>query len=157
MPSYRAGRRGAFSAELEFAGKQVLQAFVVHHQHHQVDAFGADLKTPASAADGNKCGRAPAGGGAAAGDAAAVLTAENEAGLDQVRDYHDAFRTVQHFFRNALVGRIHDLLEHVAGILQPLDGIFLGVGQSHAAQQSNQTDYCCKSSFHFLLLGNGFA
>ena len=110
----------------------MLQTFVVHHQHHQVNAFRANLKTPASAADGDERGGAPARGRATAGDAAAMLTAENEAGLDQVRNHDDAFRVIQHFFRDALVGRIHNLLEHVAGILQPLDRILFRIGKSHA-------------------------
>src|SRR4029077_3418959 len=41
-------RGRAFPANLEFAGKQVLQILLVHDQHDQVDTFRADLKSPAS-------------------------------------------------------------------------------------------------------------
>src|ERR1700682_4616508 len=78
MTPHRAGRSGAFPAKLEFARKQVLQPLVIHHQHHQVDTFSADLKTPASAAGGDECGGSPARRGATTGNSAAVFTAENE-------------------------------------------------------------------------------
>ena len=40
---HRSGCSRAFPAELEFAGKQMLQALVIHHQHNQVDAFCAQV------------------------------------------------------------------------------------------------------------------
>ncbi len=91
-------------------------------------------------------------GGAATGDAAAVLTAENETGLDQVRDHDNAFRVVQNFFRYALVGRIHDLLEHIPGILQALHRIFLGGRESHGTQHDQTEHQCDKRSFQWILL-----
>ena len=63
-----------------------------------------------------------------------MLTAEYEAGLDQVRNYDDALRAVQHFFRDTFVRRIHDLLQHIAGILQALHRILFSIGERHAPE-----------------------
>src|SRR5437870_4204463 len=113
MTSHRTGSSGAFAADLKFTGQQMLQTFVVHHQHHQIHAFCADLKSPATAAYRYEGRSAPPGGGSAAGNATAVLSADNEAGFNQVGHYHDALRIVQHLFRYALVGRAHDFLKNV--------------------------------------------
>jgi len=72
-----AGRYRAFAREFELAGKQMLKALIVHDQHDEVDAFDADLQSPASAADGDERGRAPAIRGAAGGYATAVLAADD--------------------------------------------------------------------------------
>ncbi len=59
----------------------MLQTTVVHDQHDQIYAFDADLQSPASTANRNECGSAPAFRRAAGGHAASVLGAEDEASL----------------------------------------------------------------------------
>src|ERR1700722_2341880 len=122
----------------------MLQATVVHDEHEEVDAFDADLQSPASAADGNECGSAPAFRRAAGGHATSVLAAKDEAALEQVRHHDDALGTAQDFFRNPFVGRRHDRLKNVYRFLQAIDGVFAirtceRVG-SHQAHQADQYD-----------------
>src|SRR6185437_11933486 len=152
MTPHRSGRGRTFTAKLELAGQQVLQTLVVHHQHDQVHAFGADLKSPTASTHGDECRGAPAVCGAATGDAAAVLTAENETGLDQVRDHDNAFGIVEDFLRYALVGRVHDLFENIPGILQALYRIFFGGCESHGTQHDQTEHQCDKRSFQWILL-----
>src|ERR1700761_8036228 len=100
MTAHWTCRYRAFTRQFELAGKQMLQAAVVHDQHDEVDALNANLQSPASATDGNKCGRAPAFRGAAGSDAASVLAADNESTFNQVRYYDNALCCAQYFFRN---------------------------------------------------------
>ena len=51
VTAYRACCNRSFAGEFELAGKQMLQTVVVHDQHDQVNAFDADLQSPASAAN----------------------------------------------------------------------------------------------------------
>ncbi len=93
----------------------MLEALVVHDQHHQVYAFDADLQSPASAANGHERRRAPAVGGAARRDAASVLAAKNEPAFDQVGNHQDALRIAQHFFGNSFVRSSHDGVQNIDG------------------------------------------
>src|ERR1700674_1864249 len=102
----------------------MLQATVVHDQHDQINAFDANLQTPAAAAHGNECGSAPAIGGAAGGHAASVLAANNEAAFDQVRYDDHALGVAQHFFRNALIGGCHNRLQNLNRIVQAVNSLF---------------------------------
>src|SRR5216684_3446094 len=91
VSSHRSGGGRSFSAHLELAGKELLHSLVIHDQHDQVNAFNADLKSPATATHGNKCGGAPAIRRATGGYSAAVLAAEYESDLYQMGDNGNAF------------------------------------------------------------------
>src|SRR5262245_13291751 len=108
MATHRATGCGSFAANLELVGKQVVHALLVHDHQHQVDAFGPDLRTPASTGHGEKRRSAPAVSSAAGSNALAVLGAEDEAAFYQIGDDSNALRAIDHLFRDALVGRIHD-------------------------------------------------
>src|SRR5438270_11766203 len=101
----------------------MLQTSVVHDQHDYIHAFHANLKTPASAAYGDKSGSAPAGFGAATADTAPVLAANDESAFDQIWNHEDTLGVIQHLFGNAFVGRSHNFLEHVSSLLQPIGSV----------------------------------
>src|SRR5437762_2675979 len=123
----------------------MLQTFFVHNQHYQVDPFCADLQPPASTAHGNERGSAPAVCCAATGHATPMFAANDEAALDQVRNYHNAFRAVEYFLRDTFIWRIQDFLKHVARLLQTLSSILLGRKRpTHAAKDGNHTQQECK-------------
>ena len=63
-------------------------------------------------------------GGAAGGDAAAILRAKDKAALEHVRHNGNALGVFQNFFRNAFVRRGHDLVQHAACMIQPVVGCF---------------------------------
>ena len=86
----------------------------------------ADLQSPASAGDGKERRSAPSVGGAAGGDASAILRAKHEAALEQVGHDGHALCVFQNFFRNALIRRRHDLVQHTAGMIQPVDRLLRG-------------------------------
>src|ERR1700757_3734490 len=113
MTADRAGCYRSFASQLELAGEQLLQTFIVHDQHDQVDAFEAYLKSSTAAADGDECGCAPAFSGAAGGHATAVLATKDESAFDHVRYHHDALGIVQHFLGDAFVRRGHNAVNHV--------------------------------------------
>src|SRR5205823_10816024 len=83
ITSDRSSSRRSLATDLELIGHEMVHALFVHDQHHQVHAFHADLQAPASAGDGEECGRAPASSGAAGGHAASMLAAEYKASLYQ--------------------------------------------------------------------------
>jgi lipid-binding SYLF domain-containing protein len=94
MTAHWTCRGRCITAEFELAGKQVLKTLVVHHQHDDVDAFNANLQSPAASADGDECRRAPAFFCTACGNAAAMLSTNHEAALDQMGNHNDAFGIV---------------------------------------------------------------
>src|SRR5271167_2701222 len=104
MAPDRTGGGGDFAGDFKLARKQMPQTAVVHHQHDQINALRADLQAPASSADADESRRAPSCTGAAHSHSAPVLGTDDEASFDQMRNYHDAFGVLQHFFRNALIG-----------------------------------------------------
>src|SRR5581483_5132532 len=115
MTSNRACCCRTFAAELELAGKQMLQSLIVHDKHYQVYSLYTDLQTPASTAHRHECWRAPAVRSAARRDASSMLTTENEAAFDQVGNYDHAFGVVQHLFGDPVVRSSHDCVEHACG------------------------------------------
>src|ERR1041385_1938317 len=117
MASNRAGCGRSFTAYLELAGKELLHAFVIHDQHDEVDAFNADLQSPASAAHGHKCRCAPAICCAAGCYSAAMLTAKNESTLYQMGDNGNAFCFGQNFLRNAFIRSSGNLSQNFRRLL----------------------------------------
>ena len=112
MTADGSGGGRSVSADLEFAGQHLGHALVVHGEHHHINRFAADLKSPASAGDGKGSGGAPSGFGAARGQAASVTSAENESDLDHGRDHSHAFGGAENFFRDPLVRGPHDFIQH---------------------------------------------
>ncbi len=113
-------RRRGIRSELELACQQLLHAFVILDNHDQVHALDANLQSPAAASDGKERWCAPSGQSATCRYASAILCTKYEATLNHVRYYRDALRVFQHFFRYAVIRRGHDLVEHFAGIVQPI-------------------------------------
>src|SRR5262249_5047671 len=140
MATHRATGCRSFAADLEFVGEQVVHALLVHDHQHQVNPFGAELRAPASAGHGKERGSTPAISSTAGSNTLAVLGAENEAAFYQVGDNGDALGAIDHLFRDALVGRIHDFGENLAGCLQTLSRVCL-VGSSPRGNREYSHDY----------------
>jgi hypothetical protein len=117
----------------------MLHSPLVLDDHDQINAFDADLQSPAAAGDGKERRRAPAVCGPAGGNASAILRAKDKAALDHVRHHGHALCVLQNFFRNALIRRGHDLVQHRAGMIQPVNRCF-AIGSRPA--DARQTEYC---------------
>ena len=104
----------------------MLQALLVHHQHHEVNALDANLKSPASTANGYERGRAPPTARPTARHAAAVFAAKNESTLHQVGHHHDALSAIEYFLRNPLIRGRHDFVQNRRRVIQALRRVFAG-------------------------------
>jgi alkanesulfonate monooxygenase SsuD/methylene tetrahydromethanopterin reductase-like flavin-dependent oxidoreductase (luciferase family) len=130
----RSGCRRSFPADLELAREQLLHASVIHDQHDQVDAFYANLKTRASAADRDESWSAPPFCCTTGRYTAAMLAAEDEPALHQMWNHGNALGIVENLFRYPFVGRGRHLAEYVSGHLQGLGHIlFLIAGPSQSS------------------------
>src|SRR5579872_2758630 len=126
MTSDRAGRDRSFTGKLKLAGEQMLETLVIHDQHDQIHVFDSDLQSPASAANGDECGGAPAISSTASGHTASVLATKDEATLNQVGHDENALRVAQHFFRDAFIRRGHDCVNDKYGPLQAVYRVLAG-------------------------------
>src|SRR5581483_6565081 len=106
----------------------MLQPSVIHNHHHQVDAFDANLQSPASATDGYKRWSAPAVCCTAGSNSATMFAADDKSTLHQVRNHDDTLRVFHHFVRNPLVRRRHDGVKYFRRHLQTLDRILAPSG-----------------------------
>src|SRR5262249_39751547 len=123
MPTDGTCSHTGVGAQLELAGKQVTHAILVHHQHDQINGLTADLQAKASTFQ-NKEGRgAPAFWSAAAGNTASVSSAYNEAPFEHRGNDSYAFGRTQDFFRNTLIRRRLDFIEHLAGSVNAIHGL----------------------------------
>src|SRR5579864_1578815 len=114
MAANRSGSRGSVGADFELAGEHVFHAFIVHNNHHQVDGLTSELQTPTAAGDGNWCDRAPpAGLSPARGHSLSMIATETYGDFHHGGNNRDAFRIAHNLVGNALVGRGHDLVEHL--------------------------------------------
>ena len=112
-----------------------------HHGALQVDAFHADLRSPASAGNGEERRSAPAVRRAASRNAAPVLGSEHEAALNQMWNNGHALGAVENFLRNSLVRGCHNLLNYFRCLLQAIDVILLVFGrQKRAEAQHAETE-----------------
>src|SRR5581483_3177294 len=127
VTSHRSGCSRGITAHLELAREQVLHALVVLEDHHQVNAFHADLQTPASTFYIKEGWSAPPMLGAASGDTAATFGSEDESALHQVRHNGNAFSVIDNFLGNALVWRGHHLAQHVSRLGEAVINILLGL------------------------------
>ncbi len=84
MAAHGTGCGRCVPAKLELAGKQLLHAAFILDDHDEVNAFNADLQSPASAGDGEEHWRAPAICCPAGGHATAIFSAEDKAALEQM-------------------------------------------------------------------------
>jgi len=157
-------------AEFKFARQQSLQAAVVHDQHHEVHAFGADLQAHTTSADGDERGRAPMRIGRALGaliwsfvgvtigaadrHTVAVFSTDHQARFDQIRNDHDALSPGQHLFGDTFVAGVGNFFQNIGGIAQALCGVIAGRGgPGKIAEQCCQTEYPeNQMSFHDPLL-----
>src|ERR1019366_6030133 len=96
----------------------------------------------------DECGSAPAFRRAAGGHSTSVLGAKDEAAFDQVWHYDDALCTVQHFFRDTLVGSRHYRLENIHGFLHAIDRVF--TRRACPREASNQADQTHQQQRHYL-------
>src|SRR4051794_14518145 len=117
MASNGASGGRSFTAYLELAGKKLLHSLVIHDEHDEVNAFNANLQSPASATDGDECRRAPAVGCAARRNATAMLPAENKSTLYQMRHNGNAFGLAKDLFWNSLVWGIGNLGQNFRRLL----------------------------------------
>src|SRR5947209_14199378 len=111
----RTSGRACVNANFEFAGKQLLRTFVIHHQHQQVGGLTADLCAPASAAKEHRRRSAPSvtvAGGTAGSEATAITAAESQGSLLFARDSNNAFRVFQQIRRYALIRRRENFLQY---------------------------------------------
>ena len=143
MTTYWARCTRSFSCKFEFAGKQMLEALVVHDQHNQIYTFNSDLQSGAPAANRDECRGAPTFSRTASGHATSVLATNDEATFDQIWHHQDALRIAQHFFRNSFVRRRHDRVQNIHRLLQTVNCIFASrtgprVGSNHAHKAHQQ-------------------
>src|SRR5271157_303063 len=118
MPPNRACCRRCLAAEFKLAGEQPLHTLVIHEQHDKIDGLAASLEAKIASTDRNECWRTPSMGRAAGNHTASMLSADDEYALPHAWHHSDALSAIQHFFRDALVRRHHDLMQHDASILQ---------------------------------------
>jgi hypothetical protein len=124
MTAYRAGGRRCIGANLKFTRKQMLHAPVSLENHDEIDAFHADLESPASTADGEESRRAPSRRSAASGNAFAAFRADYEATFQHVWNNSNALCVFENFFRNALVWSGHYFVKDSSGMLKPVRSCF---------------------------------
>src|SRR5271165_7365000 len=120
MPSNRTSSCRGFSAKLELAGKQLLYACVIHEQHDEVDRLRACLEAKIPATNRDKRRRAPAVLTPAGDNSASMLAADDESALPHVGNHRDTPGASEHFLRNTLIGRSHNLLQCRARCLQTI-------------------------------------
>jgi hypothetical protein len=113
----------------------MLHAPISLENHYEIDAFDADLESPASTADGEECGRAPSCPSAASCNAFAAFRTDYETALHHVGHYGDASCVFEDFFWNAFVGSGHYFMQDSAGMLKPIDTCLArGVCQAKRSQ-----------------------
>src|SRR5258707_4919548 len=110
LPAYWTGRHARFGAEGEFVLSQTAHTALVHDQHHNVSAGGANLKSEATAFDADRLRRNPTVVGwlAAYGKTSTVLGAHDEPRLLQSRHDDGAMRLLQQVLGVAFGRRRHD-------------------------------------------------
>src|SRR6185369_5640024 len=105
----------------------MLHALFILDDHHEINAFYANLQSPATAGDCEECGGTPtAACRAACCHTLAALRAKHETALDHVRHDGDTFRVIKHLVGNSFVWSGHDFVHHFRGVIQPIDS-FLAI------------------------------
>ena len=114
------GGGGNVGAELDVSFKQVGHALIIHDEHDEVGALTADLRSPAHAGNGERCGSAPhVVGVLAGGDAGSVLAADDEGSFDELGDHGDALGAFEDVVGHALIGRgAGEVLDSFGGALK---------------------------------------
>lgn len=135
VAAYGTGSGGGVGANLELAGEHVLHAAIALDDHDKIDAFNAYLKSPIHAGDGEECRGAPTLTGAAGSYATTTFGAEHESAFDHVGHDGDAFRVIEHFFRDASIRSGHDLVKDLTGVREAVVCRFKrGVGPTESSQ-----------------------
>ena len=107
MSSHRPGSNGRIRPKIDVVLEQLLDAALVHDEHHDVDLFSAGLKAPAPLGELHEHGCAPRASVAAAHHTLAVLPAEDECRLLHSGDDHYARGLLPQLVWNALVRGQH--------------------------------------------------
>ena len=114
------------AAERDVALQKPAHALVIHEQQHQVDALSADLKTDAPLAQHEERRSTPSAFVPAAGEALAVLAAEDERGFLHTGNDRDTLGLGPQIVGNPAVGRNLKLLQHFGCLFDPLDQVRIG-------------------------------
>src|SRR5580698_11306988 len=117
----------------------MLQATVVHDQHHEVDTLDSNLQSPTSTADRHKCGSAPAFWRTTGRHTTTVLGTEDEACFEHIGHNDDALGPAQYFLRNSFVGRRHNRLQNIHGFPQAIHCVF--AIRTSPRERSDQADH----------------
>src|ERR1700674_1806472 len=124
MPSNWSRCRRSVRSNLEITREQLLHPFFILNDQHDVHRFHTDLQPPAPARNRDERRRTPTIRRAAGGYAFSSFTSEDEAAFDHVRHNRYALCVLQYFFRDSLVWHSHNFVQHLAGVVQSLNGIF---------------------------------
>src|ERR1700738_1714344 len=114
---------GCVSANLEFAGQELLHASGALDDHDEVNGFRTELRAPTAASHLDEGRRAPAPCGAAGGNTLSLFGSEDETAFDHVGYDRHATCLPHDPVRNALVRRVHDLVHDSGGVIEAVDGI----------------------------------
>src|SRR5580658_7092866 len=147
MTPNRTGRGRSIPAQFKVAVDQMPHPVFVLDDHDQIDAFDADLQSPASAGNGKERRSAPTVLCAAGGDAAAIFCAEDKAALEHVGHNGNAPCMFKHFLGNASIGGRHDFMQDAAGMIEAVVGCF-AIGSCPG--DAGHTEYChdCHKFLH---------
>src|SRR5690242_11188087 len=122
-----------------------MQRVLVHEKKHEIGRWAAYLITDAAAADGEKERCAPLfAARAASGHPAAVIAAENEGEFQLAGNNRDALSLIEQARWNALIGRVHDFVEDLIGVVDAVDGIVFLRG--HGCKCGNEGYECDNDS-----------
>src|ERR1017187_9739810 len=123
MPSQGSHRHRGISSNFEFAREQLLHAFITFEYHHKIYSFHTDLRSPATTTNFDERWRTPALRRPASGYTLAFFRSEYESPFHQVGYNSDALCLLHSPVGNALVRRVHDLVQHCGRFIKPVDGI----------------------------------
>src|SRR5665213_91339 len=107
----------------EFAREQLLHAFFALEDHDKVYSLYTDLRSPTAAPDLDECRRTPTLRRPASGYTLAFFRSEHESPFHQVGYNSDALCLLHSPVGNALVRRVHNLVQYCGRFIQPVDGI----------------------------------
>src|ERR1035441_6359653 len=123
MPSQGSHCNRCISSNFEFAREQFLHAFITFEYHHKIYNFHTDLRSPATTTNFDERRRTPTLRRPASGYTLAFFRSEYESPFHQVGYNSDALCLLYSAVWNALVRRIHNLVQYSGRFIQPVDGI----------------------------------
>src|SRR5262249_10658397 len=143
MATDRSRRDRGIGAYCELVAQQLIHAFAVHHQHHQVDLFETQLQAKAPTLDGYEGWSRPVGlASAAKHDAFAIGAAQAEAAFGYAGHYSHARGLIEQVLRNPLVRRGHYLAEDRVGPCDPIVLALFACAQSGRWDKRQEQEEC---------------